>query len=166
MIKSNYSNIHFYGIAKEVPVICNAFKTEHSQTILTLPGEKPDIKKINSVSSSANVRKKYFFKSPGGISCEGQMLSGQNLSVKSKINHQVEYIASDSESQIHLANHAVFFSSCIVLGKDDNPKSEYRLSSYIEDMFVYQIDCRKIYMDIFLVITAVPVPYTLKSGVI
>ena len=146
-----------YGIANMFPHDVKAFKQLQLQDIMKIPLQKPDVEQIVSVSAQVEITKTNIISTAFGRSCEGQVLTGKKLVVEGKLLQKVEYIADLVEQPIHAAHFCIPFSSYIVLGKEIDCYSEFKINIYIEDIYVKQLDKRRIFKNVLLMLCAVPV---------
>ena len=160
-----YNKIEISGITKEYNFKSKLFKQFEVQEYIELPKEKPDAEEIIKVAVSAKVTSTKIISTPCSISNEGQRLTGSKLIVQGNIFEKIEYIASDPTQSVHAAEFSKPFSSFIMLDKCKE-NFTYDVNCYIEDVYVKQIDKRKIFKNIMLLLNAVPLNYPADNSLL
>lgn len=148
--------IEYDGIADILPEYPNkygAFKEFSIEETLEIPSVKPDIEQILKISVAVIIKCTKIIETPQGISLEGQIITGRKLIVKGRLNQIVEYVADEVTQPVHAAHFSIPFCTFIVIPEDYEEDSVY-VSSYIEDIFIEQIDKRNIYKNITMILDA------------
>lgn len=145
-----------YGISEVYPDGAKAFKQLQLQDIMVIPEQKPDVEQIISVSAKIEITKNYIIDTATGQSCEGQLLTGKKLVVEGKLHQKVEYVAELAEQPVHAAHFTLNFSTYIVLGTDISCYNKFDVVPYIEDIYVKQLNKRKIFKNVLILLNAVP----------
>lgn len=149
-----YGLIEVSGLADLPPVNPVNFKQLSVQETLTIPEAKPDIEQIVSVFAEVDIKHTYVITTPVGTSAEGQILTGFKLVVEGVICQKVEYVADEPTQSVHAAHFCMPFSTYIVLPATFVPGTPIEVTGYIEDIFVQQLDCRKIFKNVTLLLVA------------
>lgn len=148
--------IEINGIADMFPAYSNTFKQFQVGRIFNLPVQKPDMEQLLNVTVTVEVLKTNIIETPKGISFEGQILTGKKLIINGRIQQKIEYISDDPLQSVHAAHFIIPFSSYIVLGSNFACASDFETTGYVEDIYVKQVDKRKIIMNVILLLNAVP----------
>ncbi|GFP74492.1 SPOCS domain-containing protein [Clostridium fungisolvens] len=143
------------GLSNSYPLYSNTFKQFQIQEFLSIPAEKPDIEDIIKINAYAEVISTNIIKTPCSVSPEGQRLTGWNMIVKGKITQNIEYISNSPLHSIHSAEFTAFFSNYIILDECITPDTPIQVNCYIEDLYVNQIDNRRFFKNVMLLLDAV-----------
>lgn len=154
MISITRDLIEYYGIDDCLPLDPKNFKQINVEDEACVPIQKPDIEQIVKVYASAEVKNTKVIKTPKGISLEGVRLTGFKLIVEGELTYKVQYVADIATQTVHTFHYTTPFMSFVVLPEDFSPTSYITVSAFIEDIYTHQIDCRCIYLNTTLLITA------------
>jgi len=139
---------------QDFPPNPTSFKQITVQEELTLPAAKPDIEEIVRVSAEVTIMHTRVIETPTSVSYEGQILTGRKLLVEGEIIEKIEYIADEPTHAVHAAHFRVPFSSYIVLDITYTDDDIVTVVPYIEDIYVQQIEKRKIFKNVVLFLNA------------
>lgn len=137
-----------------IPLDVDSFKQINVDNQVCIPVQKPNIEQIVKVTSSAEITNTRVIKTPKGTSLEGVTLTGHKLIVEGVITQKVQYVADVSVQSIHTVHFDTNFITYIVLPEWFNPCSFVIASAFIEDVVAHQENCRCIYLNNTLLITA------------
>jgi hypothetical protein len=146
---------------------------------LILPPEKPDIEQLISVNTVVKIIRTKVIVTPSTEKCpsfEGKLLTGRKLIVEGELCQLITYTADFPNQPVHSAHFTVPFSAFIVIPKKirilnkctccetchDSLFIKFRVNACVEDIFIQEIDKRKIFKNVLLFLQAVPT--TLDSG--
>jgi hypothetical protein len=152
---NNLTEMH--GIADLFPACPRAFKQFQIPEILCIPPEKPDIEQITNIYVSIEIKKTTVVETARGTSFEGQILTGRKLIAEGFLHQKIEYIADDRNHSVHAAHFTAPFSTFIILEEYANCNSEYKVTGYIEDIYVKQSGKRMLFKNVMVLLNAVPV---------
>lgn len=149
--------IEVLGINDNVPEYSKYFKQFQVQEICCVPCQKPDIEQILRVIVNAEIIETKIVTTSRGISNEGQILTGKKLLVRGKLIQKIEYVADDPEQSVHAAEFEKLFSDFIVMDDYLECTTPVTVTPYIEDIYIKQINKRKVFKNVMLLINAVPI---------
>lgn len=152
--------IEYAGIADNFPTNPTNFKQLSVQENLELPCAKPDIEQITRVMADIRILRTKVIHTPGSaavpaVSFEGQMLTGNKLSVEGVLIQKIEYVADEPTQSVHAAHFSVPFSTFIVLPANFVKGTIVNVIPYIEDIYVKQIGKRNIFKNVTIILDAV-----------
>jgi hypothetical protein len=147
-----------YGIADQFPDSAKAFRQLQLQDVMEIPCCKPDVEQLISIGVTVEIKKAHIINTPCGQSCEGQILTGRKLIIEGELHQKLEYVADQENQPIHAAHFCIRFSSFIVLGKEIECFSDFNVTGYVEDVYVKQLDKRRVFKNVLLLLNAVPCP--------
>ena len=131
--------------------------------IVELPEAKPDMEQLISVMVDCKVISVRVIDTPNGLSAEGQRLHGKKLSLEIELQQKVKYVADEPTQSVHAAHFTKLVSSIFIVV---NPticadsvekliaQGRYVVTPYIEDIYGEQLNKRKIFKNITLLIEA------------
>lgn len=131
------------------------FKQIQVQGISRLIDKKTDIGFLLRVNAMVKINEKRLINSPKSISLGGQRLTGKILVVDGEVIHTIEYVDCDTCQAVHSANLALHFSTYIVLDSTFETESRVDIVAYNEDIFIKQINKRKIYFSDMILLNVV-----------
>ncbi|WP_053956602.1 DUF3794 domain-containing protein [Inediibacterium massiliense] len=144
--------IDYVGIANSnvLPKNATTFKQLSVMEDVEIPEQKPDIEQIIQASVSIKILNVRVVETPVGTAPDGQTLTGYKAIVEALLCQKIEYVADEETQSVHSAHFAKPFSSFIVLPATFNPNTQPlpKVTGYIEDIFVYQLDKRNIFKNI------------------
>jgi hypothetical protein len=146
--------IEYAGIADCLPISPRNFTQMNVEDEMFLPIQKPDIEQIAKVTAQAIIKNKKFLKTPVGTSLEGFRLTGNKVLIEGVINYKIQYVGCTEYQSLHISNFSTPFISFIILPEDFCFSSNLTLSTFIEDIYVHTLDCRGIYINTTLLLTA------------
>lgn len=128
--------------------------------VAEVPNIKPDIEQVISVIVEPEIISKKVINTPKGISCEGQRLSGKKIVVELKIKQKILYVANVKEQSVHGFENEFYQSTYVVIPKFiEGTDVEVLLKNNllqpvlkVEDVYFKQIDNRKIFKNITLLL--------------
>lgn len=144
------------GISNSYPLYSNTFKQFQIQEFLSIPAEKPDMENIIKINAHAEVISTNIIKTPCSVSSEGQRLTGLKMIVEGKITQNIEYISNSPLQSVHSAEFTAFFSNYIILDECITPDTPIQVNCYIEDLYINQIDTRRFFKNVMILLDAVP----------
>lgn len=144
------------GITDEYNFYSRAFKQFQVQEYLDIPQCKPDIEQIVGVNVSTEIISTNIIPVPCSISNEGQTLTGYKMVVEGKIIEKVEYVADNYNQSVHAAEFTEYFSNYIMLDPNISYSNPYKVSCYIEDVYIKQLNERQIFKNLMILLQAVP----------
>ncbi|MCY6483171.1 DUF3794 domain-containing protein [Clostridium aestuarii] len=151
---NSYGTIEISGISDNFPPYSNTFKQFHLQKILCVPNTKPNIHQILHANVNTKICNKYSISSSKAFSHEGQILKECNLVIHGIVLLKIEYVSCEIDHSVHAAEFKIPFSNYIVMNKCITYNSKILVSSYIEDVFIEQINKRKLFANILLLINS------------
>ena len=154
MISITRDLIEYYGIDDCLPIDPKNFKQINVEDEACVPIQKPDIEQIVKVYSNAEVKRYKVIKTPKGTSLEGVKLTGYKIIVEGEIKYKIQYVADTKSQSVHTFHYTTPFMSFVVLPEEFSPTSYLTVSAFIEDIYAHQIDCRCVYLNTTLLITA------------
>ena len=123
--------------------------------IVDIPIQKPDMEGIVEVHSCVEIISQRVIKTPvvmgytddAGNSIAGEdipnaectNLTGRKLIIEGFLKQKVIYTAADDEQSLHSANFEIPFSTFIIIEKDTPLSQQFRITPYIEDLFVSRL---------------------------
>ncbi|MCM8709597.1 DUF3794 domain-containing protein [Clostridium sp. SYSU_GA19001] len=149
--------IDYSGIAikSDFPINPRSFKQFTVQEDLEIPSAKPDIEQIVRVIAQVVITNTRVIVTPVSTSYEGQILTGRKLIVEGELVQKIEYVADEPAQSVHAAHFTVPFSTYIVLDSSYTDGDIVTVVPYIEDIYVQQIDKRKLFKNVALFLHAV-----------
>jgi Tol biopolymer transport system component len=153
----NCDTVEIVGLSAEYPVNSTTFKQFQVQHILEVPPEKLDIKKIIRVTVSGEVLSTRIIETPQAVSNEGQRLTGYKMMVEGKLIQKIEYIADNIEESFHELKFIKPFSNYIMLEENTCYEESLNVEVHIEDVYVRELDARKIFNNVILLLNAHPI---------
>jgi len=149
--------IDYSGIANknEFPENPTLFKQFTVQEDLEIPCVKPDIEQILRVIAEVVITHTRVITTPVSTSYEGQVLTGKKLIVEGELVQKIEYVADEPTQSVHAAHFTVPFSTYIVLDGDVDECNIVTVVPYIEDIYIQQIDKRRLFKNVALFLHAV-----------
>lgn len=125
-----------------------------------VPTIKPDIEQVISVIVEPEIISKKVINTPIGVSIEGQHLSGKKIVVELKIKQKILYVANVKEQPVHGFENEFYQSAYVVIPKYiEGTDVEVLLKNNllqpvlkVEDVYFKQIDNRKIFKNITLLL--------------
>lgn len=149
--------IDYSGIAikSDFPINPTSFKQFTVQEDLEIPSAKPDIEQIVRVIAQVVITNTRVIVTPVSTSYEGQILTGRKLIVEGELVQKIEYVADEPAQSVHAAHFTVPFSTYIVLDSSYTDGDIVTVVPYIEDIYVQQIDKRKLFKNVALFLHAV-----------
>lgn len=154
MISVTRDLVEYYGISDCLSLDSNNFKQINVEDEVCLPIQKPDIEQIVKVHSSTKIKNSKVIRTPVGTSLEGVKLTGHKLIVEGELTQKIQYVADCMEQSVHTAQFTTPFISFIVLPEDFCTTSYVSVSSYIEDIYTNKLNCRCLYLNTTLLLTA------------
>lgn len=151
--------IEISGIADTFPLCPKAFTEMSVMENNTMPVEKPDIEQILRVVAEIKVISKRVVETPVGKSSSGLIATGAKLIVELLLREKIVYVADEASQPVHAAEFEKIFSSYIILPKITQPITPslpelITTESFIEDIFIKQIDKRNIFKNITVFLNA------------
>ena len=138
--------------------------------IVDIPIQKPDMEGIVEVHSCVEIISQRVIKTPvvmgytddAGNSIAGEdipnaectNLTGRKLIIEGFLKQKVIYTAADDEQSLHSANFEIPFSTFIIIEKDTPLSQQFRITSYIEDIFVSRLSERSVFKNTTIFIKA------------
>ena len=147
-------NIIINGISEMIPIHTTAWKEFSVIEELDIPQQKPDIKKILSTNIEAKIKSYNVIRTP--VTCpnpEGLISTGYKTIVKGILTQIIEYVSAECKQTTHSAHFEVPFTSYIMLPEFVSGNS-LDVKVLIEDVYVKQIDSRRIFKNVTLFIYA------------
>ncbi len=133
---------------------------------LLVPDAKPDIDEINSVNINVQITRKKVITTPDSLTIEnreGKLLTGRKLIIEGLLCQTITYDAANEQQTVNSIQYSVPFSAFIVVPKTigtdeiDTKKVDWQINTCIEDVFIIDICPRQIFMNVTLLLQAVPV---------
>ena len=81
-------------------------------------------------------------------------LTGRKLIIEGLLKQKVIYTADDDEQSLHSANFEIPFSTFIIIEKDTPLSQQFRITPYIEDIFVSRLSERSVFKNTTIFIKA------------
>ena len=138
--------------------------------IVDIPIVKPDIEGIVEIHSQIEIISQRVIKTPvvmgytddAGNSIAGEdipnaectNLTGRKLIIEGFLKQKVIYTAADDEQSLHSANFEIPFSTFIIIEKDTPLSQQFRITPYIEDIFVSRLSERSVFKNTTIFIKA------------
>ena len=138
--------------------------------IVDIPIQKPDMEGIVEVHSCVEIISQRVIKTPvvmgytddAGNSIAGEdipnaectNLTGRKLIIEVFLKQKVIYTAADDEQSLHSANFEIPFSTFIIIEKDTPLSQQFRITPYIEDIFVSRLSERSVFKNTTIFIKA------------
>lgn len=157
-------SIQVSGIANCYPDNAKTFKQFQVQMSLEIPTEKPDIEHILQDNINVEICNSHVIQTPCSKSYEGQILTGNKLIVTGKIQQKIEYVADNCTQSVHGAEFSIDFSTFIGLEYNTYQSSTYKVIPYVEDVFIKQLDGRRLFKNVMLLLVAVPLDIEMCSS--
>lgn len=149
------------GVSQELPENPIYFKQMAVSEVVTIPEQKPDIEQLVSVAVEAEILAPPIIETPCIKSFEGQTLSGRKLILELKLRQKITYVADEPTQSVHAAHFEKTARSVfVVVPRENNGVPIERLlrqnrliiTPYIEDIYAEQVDKRKIFKNITVLI--------------
>ena len=138
--------------------------------IVDIPIQKPDMEGIVEVHSCVEIISQRVIKTPvvmgytddAGNSIAGEdipnaectNLTGRKLIIEGLLKQKIIYTAAVDEQSIHSANFEITFSTFIIIEKDTPLSQQFRITPYIEDIFVSRLSERSVFKNTTIFIKA------------
>ncbi|WP_053956590.1 DUF3794 domain-containing protein [Inediibacterium massiliense] len=146
--------IEYSGIAMHLPESPCAFQQMDIQEHFEIPNSKPNIEQLIRVMADIQIISTKIIRTPVAKSIEGQSLSGWKLIVEGEVKQKIEYVADEPTQSVHAVHINTPFSSYIILSPDFDSNTVVNVTGYIEDIFALQIDKRRIFKNIAILLDA------------
>lgn len=142
--------IEYNGIESSIYEKLINFKQFNIDNIFHLPEEKPDLEQIIKVWTNYEINEYTAIKTPIGMSCEGQILTGNKVFITGDLKIKVEYVSDKYCNSVHSSHFKMPFSSYVTLNASYNECSTLCPSIHIEDVYCEQLNSRSIYVNVTL----------------
>lgn len=137
-----------------------------TEELIEVPCSHPDIEQVVSVVVDCEVVSLKAIDTMKGISYEGQHMSGKKLAVEIKLRQKILYVAEKDTQSIHIMENNFFQSAyivipCLIEGTDPAFLIKHKILQCridVEDVFVKNIDKRKVFKNLCLLVSAVLSP--------
>ncbi len=153
--KMTCNNIIINGVNPVFPLTTSAWKEFSVMENLTIPVQKPDMKRITSLNIATEIIDFEVVRTPvTNKNFEGIISTGYKLIVKGKLIQFIEYIADNCEQSAHSAHFEVPFCSYIVLPDYYTPGNSVVVNAIVEDVFVEQTSKRSFFKNVTMFVFA------------
>ncbi|UWD50445.1 DUF3794 domain-containing protein [Clostridioides difficile] len=138
--------------------------------IVDIPSQKPDIEDIVEVHSCVDIISQRVIKTPlvNGYTPVGQSpiagedisngectnLTGRKLIIEGILKQKIIYTAAVDEQSIHSAHFNIPFSVFIIIDKDTPLYQQFKITSYIEDIYACALSERSVFKNTTIFIKA------------
>lgn len=138
--------------------------------IVDIPVQKPDMEGIVEVHSCVEIISQRVIKTPvvkGYTKADGTQVLGENISnsegtnltgrkliIEGLLKQKIIYTAAVDEQSLHSAHFVIPFSTFIIIDKDTPLSQEFRITPYIEDIFVCRLSERSAFKNTTIFIKA------------
>lgn len=138
------------GISNELPLTFSNFKEVKQKKIFNI--ENHEIKKVLRSIVKIEITNYNASNSFEGVSFEGKSSTKTRLHVEGQINNRIDYISNDVQSFICTKSTNIPFYTNIMLDNSFDIYSKFKITPYVEDIFVYKISNKKILQNILFII--------------
>jgi hypothetical protein len=158
MLDNSLNLIEFVGVANPnvLPQGATVFKQLSVMETVEIPEQKPDIEQLLQVSVAVNVFSVRVIETPIAATGapSGQILTGYKAIIEAELCQKIQYVANEPSQSVHAAHFSVPFSEFIVLPDTFSPDTQPlpKVVAYIEDIFAQQLDERKIFKNITIML--------------
>lgn len=156
MLDNSLNLVEFIGVANSnvLPQAATVFKQLSVMETVEIPEQKPDIEQLLQVSVAVNVFNVRVIETPVGTAPDGQTLTGYKAIIEAELCQKIQYVADEPTQSVHAAHFSVPFSEFIVLPDTFVPDTQPlpKIVAYIEDIYAQQIDKRKIFKNITIML--------------
>ena len=142
--------IEVVGVSEELPKWSTNFKEVHIQKISHIDIKKRDMEDILRTFANVEIINTEILNTPKGISQDGQILTGMKLLVEGRIVEKIKYVGKNVSQPVYETDFSIPFSTYVILGKEFDYYSKYKVTPYMEHIYIRQISERKIYQSILL----------------
>lgn len=138
--------------------------------ILDIPVQKPDIEGVIELHSHIEIISQRVIKTPvvyGYKSITGSFINGEDVAnsectnltgrklvIEGFLKQKIIYTANLDEQSVHSAHFLIPFSTFIIVEKDTPLSQQFRITPYIEDMFICTLSKRSIFSNTTIFIKA------------
>lgn len=152
------------------PVATNMWTEFFLPEIVDVPELKPDMEGIMEVRSCIEILSQRVVKTPMVIGYEDANgnpvagddignnectnLTGRKLVIEGLLTQKVIYTAAVDEQTVHSAHFSIPFSAFIIIEPDTPLTQKYRITPYIEDIYVCRLSERSIFKNTTMFIKA------------
>ncbi len=145
----NKGLIEIVGISNNLPTDPTDFIEIILEEDLTIPEQKPDVEQIVKVIANAEILATNVVTTPvvnDGASplLDGDFLTGFILTIEGVICQKVQYVADEPEQSVHSAHFNCPFSTFITLPTNLDPSGEIKVTPFIEDISIKQVNEREL----------------------
>lgn len=153
---NNYDNklVEISGIADCFPDNSKTFKVLSVGDAFIIPSSKPDILNIMGSNSSIKITGTKIIPVPKSQGADGKVLTGLVLLTEGEVSVEVKYLSDAPGQPVQSACFSKLFSGWIMLDEDYDFDSEYRVTPFIEDVYITQLDKRNLYINVMFLINA------------
>lgn len=137
------------GISPAFLLQTDAWKQFSVMETLTIPVQKPDMKRITSLNIEAQITSYEVVRTPiTKPNAEGIISTGYKLIVKGQLVQVIEYVADCCEQYAHSAHFEVPFYTYIVLPDNFLPGNSIKVDAIVEDVYVNQLSKRSFFKNV------------------
>ena len=129
--------------------------------IVDIPKQKPDMETIDSVYTAVDIisqRVVYtpVLPDPTQTNWEGTKLTGKKLVIEGILKQKVLYTAERDEQPLHSAHFIKPFSIFIIIDGTSIRSDEFKVETYVEDVYTCRLSERSIFKNTTIFIKAKP----------
>ncbi len=119
--------------------------------LMVIPEENPDVEQIVTITVNVEI-----------VNTSISDTDGRTLHVEGKLHQNIEYVADMEGQPICEAHFVLPFKTGIALDRDSESCLKFEVRGYVEDVFVRQLDKRKIIKNVLMLLNAVSIPQDTK----
>lgn len=143
------------GVSPSFTLTTTAWKEFSVMEDLTIPIQKPDMKRINMLNIEATITEFEVVRTPiTTANFEGVISTGYKLIVKGSLIQYIEYIADSCEQTSHSAHFEVPFCTYIVLPDYYEIGNSISVDAIVEDVYVSQSSARTFFKNVTMFVYA------------
>ncbi len=143
------------GVSPSFTLTTTAWKEFSVMEDLTIPIQKPDMKRINTLNIEATITEFEVVRTPiTNANFEGIISTGYKLIVKGSLIQYIEYIADSCEQTSHSAHFEVPFCTYIVLPDYYEIGNSISVDAIVEDVYVSQSSARTFFKNVTMFVYA------------
>jgi len=156
-MRSNLGSlVDFSGVSCMFPVDSKAFTQVCVNLDINISTSQLGIEQVLHVTAGVKILKTSMLPTPRAVSHGGQALTGLMLIAEGHVEIKVEYMADDAAESISTTNFTETFSTYLILDERFTYDSEAIVSPYIEDIYIRQINKRRLCGCVMFLLDAVP----------
>lgn len=130
------------------------FKQFTVDDVLCIGPENPDVNQLTKMWVDYEICDYELVKTPKGTSCEGQILTGNQLFISANLKIKAEYVTDRAFNSVHFINTSIPICAYVALPEGYVDTLNILPSITVEDVYSELLNPRKLYINIVLMAIA------------